>query len=590
MMSSLVGGFRLVRVALVAVAMLTCAAATAQDAPKAETKEQRDQRMAWWREAKYGMFIHWGLYAVPAGEWHGNPVGGAGEWIMFSGHIPVADYEPLAKQFNPVRFNAAEWVSLAKRAGMKYIVITSKHHDGFCLWDSKLTDYDVVDATPFGRDILKELSDEVHRQGLKMCFYHSILDWHHPDYLPRGEGSPRPWDTRPTDGADFDRYIKYMKGQLRELVTRYGDIGVLWFDGGWEHSPEELHSQEIVDLLRGLQPEIIINNRINLPQDFDTPEQTIPATGTPDRDWETCMTMNGTWGFHRHDLNWKSVPDLLHMLIDIASKGGNYLLNVGPNELGEIPEASVERLTAIGDWLKVNGDSLYGTTASVFPRLPWGRCTRKGQKLFLHVFDWPQDGKLEVPGLQNEVTEAKLLATGKKLKAARSEAGWVVDIPTQAPDPIDTVVVVTIRGEPTVEYSLRQSADGAIELRAMDATVHGENARYESGGDRDNIGYWVKPTDWVSWDVLVEKPGSFRVKVTYACDPATPGAEFDVEAGGASVRGKVRATESWTQFVDADLEGALKLDKGKATIAVRPASMPGYAVMNLKAVRLEPVR
>jgi len=589
-LSRFVGGFRLVRVALVAVAMLTCAAAMAQDARPAETKEQRDQRMAWWREAKYGMFIHWGLYAIPAGEWRGNPVGGAGEWIMFSGHIPVADYEPLAKQFNPVRFNAAEWVSLAKRAGMKYVVITSKHHDGFCLWDSKLTDYDVVDATPFGRDIIKELSDEVHRQGLRMCFYHSILDWHHPDYLPRGEGSPRPWDTRPTDGADLDRYIKYMKGQLRELVTRYGDIGVLWFDGGWEHSPEEIHSQEVVDLLRGLQPEIIINNRINLPQDFDTPEQSIPATGIPDRDWETCMTMNGTWGFSRLDPNWKSVPDLLHMLVDIASKGGNYLLNVGPTELGEIPEASVERLTAIGDWLKVNGDSLYGTTASVFPRLPWGRCTRKGQTLFLHVFDWPQSGKLEVPGLQNDVTGAKLLATGKAVTAARSEAGWVLDVPTEAPDPIDTVIALTIAGEPKVEYSLRQSADGTVELRAMDATVHGESARYESGGDRDNIGYWVNATDWVSWDVLVDQPGTFRVKVTYACDPGTPGAEFGVEAGGASVRGKVRATESWTQFIDEDLEGTLRLDKGKTSVAVRPTSMPGYAVMNLKAIRLEPVR
>lgn len=273
--------------ALWALSLAAPAMASAQLSP--ETQDQRDARMAWWREAKFGLFIHWGLYSVPAGTWKGKQGEGVGEWLMFGQKIPVPEYEQLIPQFNPVKFNAAEWVRLAKAAGQKYIVITSKHHDGFALFDSKVSDYDIM-ATPFKRDVMKELADEAHRQGIKICWYHSILDWHHPDYLPRGAGSPRPWDTRPTMGASLDRYLEYMKGQIRELLTNYGKIGILWFDGGWEHTPRELRSQEVVDMIRSLQPEIIINDRIMIPQDYDTPEQYIPATGIKGRDWETCMT------------------------------------------------------------------------------------------------------------------------------------------------------------------------------------------------------------------------------------------------------------------------------------------------------------
>ncbi|MBI3119292.1 MAG: alpha-L-fucosidase [Candidatus Hydrogenedentes bacterium] len=416
-----------------------------------ESQEARDARMQWWREAKFGMFIHWGLYAVPGGVWKEKPVDTAGEWIMFGGQILPAEYEPLVKQFNPVRFNADEWVKIAQDAGMKYIVITSKHHDGFCLFDSKLTEYDVM-STPFKRDIMKELSEACQRAGIKMCWYHSILDWHHPDYLPRGEGSPRPWDTRPTQGADLNRYLDYMKGQLRELVTNYGPIGVLWFDGGWEHKAEELHADEVTGMLRSIQPNIIINNRIQIPQDFDTPEQKIPDTGIPGRDWETCMTMNDTWGFKSTDTNWKSTEDLIRKLVDIASKGGNFLLNVGPTAEGLIPTASVERLAAMGAWMKVNGESIYGTTASPFQGLAWGRCTTKPGKLYLHVFDWPGDGKLVVPGLKNKVEKAYLLADPGRnaLAVSRSGKDQTVALAATAPDPIASVVVLEIAGAPEV--------------------------------------------------------------------------------------------------------------------------------------------
>jgi alpha-L-fucosidase len=311
---------------------------------------------------------------------------------------------------------------MAKDAGMKYIVITSKHHDGFCLFDSKMTDYDIMDATPFKRDIMKELADQCRKQGIKMCWYHSIMDWHHPDYLPR-----RRWEKRSAEGADFSRYVTYMKGQIKELVENYGDIGVLWFDGEWEKTWNSDLGNDLYKYVRSLQPDIIINNRVSKGRagmagtydpekaagDFGTPEQEIPATGLG-YDWETCMTMNNHWGWNKNDKNWKSTQDLIRKLIDITSKGGNFLLNVGPKADGTFPEESIERLAAIGEWMKVNGQSIYGTNASIFEKLQWGRCTTKPGKLYLHVFDWPADGKLIVPGLITKAKSAYLLSNRRK--------------------------------------------------------------------------------------------------------------------------------------------------------------------------------
>jgi len=366
-------------------------------------------------------------------------------------------------KFNPVKFNADQWVRIAKKAGCRYIVITSKHHDGFCLFDSKYTDYDVM-STPFNRDILKELAAACRREGIKMCWYHSIMDWHHPDYLPR-----RNWEKRSAEGADFPRYVAYMKNQLRELVTNYGEIGVLWFDGEWENTWTHEQGKDLYDYVRSLDPKIIINNRVDKGRrgmagltkkgdfagDFGTPEQEIPATGLAGVDWETCMTMNDHWGYNKHDQRWKSTEDLIRKLVDIASKGGNFLLNVGPTGEGLIPGPSVERLEAMGRWMQVNGDSIYATSASPFAKLPWGRCTQKAlgentTRLYLHVFQWPADGKLLVPGLGNKPLKAFLLSDAKQsaLPVASRDAGVTVDLPPQAPDPIDTVVVLDVAGPP----------------------------------------------------------------------------------------------------------------------------------------------
>ena len=417
-----------------------------------ESKTQRDARMKWWREAKFGMFIHWGVYSVPAGVYDGKPINGIGEWIMNKGKIPVARYAEYAKEFNPVKFDADRWVQIAKDAGMKYIVITSKHHDGFAMFHSKASPFNIYDATPFKRDPLKELAAACEKQGIKLGFYYSqAQDWHHPG----GAAAGGHWDKAAQDG-DMTKYIQEIAvPQIREILTNYGHVAVLWFDTPIGMTKERA---EMILPLLSLQPGIIWNNRLGggYKGDTETPEQHIPPQGYKDRDWETCMTMNGTWGFKKDDHKWKSEETLLHNLIDIASKGGNYLLNVGPTSEGEIPEPSVERLSAIGKWMKVNGESIYGTTATPFTQpLAWGRCTKKvdekGTTLYLHVFDWPKDGRLTLPAIKGLDKVAYLLADAErkpltKLSDGSTRGGMVILLPEKAPDPISSTVVLRVNG------------------------------------------------------------------------------------------------------------------------------------------------
>lgn len=467
-----------------------------------ESTEQRDARMRWWRDARFGMFIHWGVYAVPAGTWKGRRVPGIGEWIMRRAQIPVAEYRQFARQFNPVKYDPDAWAALAHEAGMRYIVITSKHHDGFALFDSQVTDWDIVDATPYGKDVLAPLARAARRRGLKFGLYYSqAQDWTHPGGAKADYGDGEGWDD--AHKGSFDTYLrKIAVPQVREILTHY-QPDILWWDTPY------LMTRERAGLLRpllALRPGLITNNRLGggYRGDTDTPEQQIPATGIPGRDWEVCMTMNDTWGYKSYDQNWKSTEDLIRKLVDIASKGGNFLLNAGPTAEGEIPPPIVERLKQIGRWMKVNSEAIYGTTASPFDRLSWGRCTRKlhGDRtiLYLHVFDWPADGHLLAPGLRNRVTSARLLAGGARLRAEQTDQGVVLHLPAAAPDPIASVIKVEVAGPLEVVRSqpnLAQAADGSLTLTAEQAEIHnpdGAEAQVEDAHGAPNIGYWTETT------------------------------------------------------------------------------------------------
>lgn len=449
--------------------LLTCLFATqllySQQLPK-------EERMKWWREARFGMFIHWGVYAQLAGVYNGHEQArGGAEWIMNRMKIPVATYQQYAKQFNPVKFDADEWVRTAKEAGMKYIIITAKHHDGFALFQSNASKWNIADATPYGKDVLKPLSEACKKYGIKLGFYYSqAQDWNNPGgsaaRKEMREGWPNPdsalidaytkehnghWDPN-QEKATFAEYInKVSVPQVKELLSNYGDIAVLWWDTPTNMTDEAaLKLQEVLKL----QPNIITNDRLkrpNFPGDTKTPEQKIPTREELDgKDWETCMTMNGTWGYRTSDTNWKSTETLIHNLCDIASKGGNYLLNVGPKPDGTFPEASTERLKEIGHWMKVNSEAIYASKAGPIAPVAWGRCTQKETKgkttLYLSIFDWPQDGKLLVPGVKNKIISAKLLANNKSLKTTKTADGIMITVPATAPDTIASVIKLEVKG------------------------------------------------------------------------------------------------------------------------------------------------
>lgn len=419
--------------------------------------------MGWWRDAKFGMFIHWGIYSVPAGRY--GQQDNYGEWIMLQAKIPVAEYGKYAEKFNPVKFNAEEWVALAKAAGQKYIIITSKHHDGFAMYHSAVSAYNIYDATPFKRDPLAELSEACRKEGIQLGFYYSqTQDWHHPG----GGACNGNWD-KAQDG-NFASYIDEIAvSQVKELLSNYGEFpSVLWFDTPQFGMTPDL-AAKFFPLMES-RPRMIVNDRLGggFKGDTETPEQVVPATGFPGRDWETCMTMNDHWGYCAGDPNWKSTKDLVRILVDTASKGGNFLLNVGPTSEGLIPQPCVDRLHEMGAWLEKNGDAIYGTTASPFANLSWGRCTRKGDTFYLHVFDWPKDRVLHVP-LQNEVRKGYLLAEpGRKLTLDSQGKGLMINLPNQAPDAIDSVVVLEIEGEPVVVSSLAPDTPATRAALVMD--------------------------------------------------------------------------------------------------------------------------
>jgi len=393
----------------------------------------------WFQQARFGLFIHWGLYSLL----------GDGEWVMFNRRIPVSDYEKLARFFNPIAFNPQEWVSLAREAGMRYIVITSRHHDGFSLFATQATDYNVVKATPYGRDILKMLAEECHRQGIKLGFYYSLLDWHHPDYAPR---TPLGELLKPASKGDWQRYLEFMKSQLRELLTNYGEILCIWLDGHWDSPRADWRYDELYSLIHSLQPQVLIGNNHHLApfpgEDFQMFEKDLPGgrtqafnVGQPvsSLPLEMCETINNSWGFNLNDRHYKSPKELIQLLVKASGYDANLLLNVGPMPNGEIQREFVDRLLEVGRWLRLYGEAIYGTRGGPIRPQPWGVTTRKDHFVFVHLLDY-EDEALFLPGFNQPLKGASLLKNGQKVSFRLLPEGLILNLRGLEKDPIDTII------------------------------------------------------------------------------------------------------------------------------------------------------
>ncbi len=395
----------------------------------------------WFQDAKFGLFVHWGVYSVL----------GDGEWVMNNQKIAVADYEKLPAFFNPEQFNAAEWVAMVKAAGMKYITITSKHHDGFAMFDSTISNWDIVDRTPYRKDVLKALAEECRKQGIKLFFYYSQLDWHHPDYYPRGRTGN---ETGRPDAGNWDKYIDYMNAQLTELLTNYGEIGGIWFDGWWDRPDARWRLEETYALIHRLQPQALVGaNHHKKPfdgEDFQMFEKDLPGHNTAgfnedsqigNLPLEMCDTINGAWGFNLQDRRHKSTRDLIHLLVKGAGYNANFLLNVGPMPNGKVQPEHIARLKEVGEWLAVHGESIYGSRGGPVTPRPWGVTTKKGSTVYVHVLNW-QDESLLVPSVGGPVKSARFVKTGAKADVRNVAEGAILTIPQAAVDPYDTVIAL----------------------------------------------------------------------------------------------------------------------------------------------------
>ncbi len=572
--------------------------------PVAAQNPTPEQRLKWWTDARFGMFIHWGLYAVPAGEWNRKPSVGLGEWIMFRSRVPVRDYEKLAAQFNPVKFNADEWVAIAKNAGMKYVTITSKHHDGFAMYGSKASAYNIVDATPFHRDPLKDLAAACQRAGLKLCFYYSqTQDWHERD------GVGNDWDWPDESKKNFQKYYdEKVIPQVRELLTNYGPIGLIWFDTPRNITAQQ--SQQLADLVHQLQPNCLVSGRVgNNLGDYDSAGDNQISVGTVKRPWETPVTMDDTWGFRKDDSNWKTPGVLIQQLATASSRGGNYLLNVGPTAEGVIPQPSVERLAEVGKWTKANGESIYATSASPFPyTLPWGVITAKPGRLFLHVFKWPQK-ELALYGLLSKVNRASLLSSHTALKATQSaenerEYAWLrISLPAQAPDANDSVIVLDIRGKTEVDPMLQEQPDGTVTLPTFLGELHksaASGARLDSRGVMER---WTDPQDWIDWNFKVRNAGAFDVEVITSQQKYgngwDGGQKIALQIGTQPLAGAIadngkedNPSNPYWPYVVSKM-GRIQVDKaGKYTATLKPQDIPAGQKFGLTLVslRLVPVK
>ncbi len=559
-------------------------------------------RMDWWMEARYGMFIHWDMSSVAGTEisWSrkgSRPLDITGQP---AGYVEDVVYDNLYKQFNPEKFNAKEWVKLAKDAGMKYMVFTAKHHGGFCMWDTKLTDYSIM-HTPFKRDVVKELADACQEAGLRFGIYYSQRDWHHPDY---GMGDNR-------------KYVDYMNGQVKELLSNYGKIDIIWWDSyGRGDLVNFWRIGETYDLATQLQPDIIMNNRLAVlgsynaqpaayRGDMDTPEQRLGVFQNT-RPWESCMCVvdapGGGWSF-RTNGKVKSYERCMKILLGCATGDGNLLLDIGPDSHGTIPDDQAALLLKMGSWLKSYGQSIYGTRGGPFHNGRWGGSTYKDDIIYLHVAEWNSE-RLELPALKAKVLKATCLTAPNTVpKIEQTPTSTIVTLPMDKQDSVDTIIVLQLSAKAADEMSggqplksadrqtaitVQQAADGTLILPAHSASIVGSKARIQMSGGIKNIGNWTNPKDSVKWNVIVTQGGRFKVTLTYSCAPESAGGKITLNIGPATLEANVGATSGWNDFRTVELGTMEIVQPGQFSCTVQPAGRHSGGIMNLVSVQLAP--
>jgi alpha-L-fucosidase len=555
------------------------------------TLPAQDDRMAWFRHDKFGMFIHFGPYSALAGEWNNQqiPPHTEAEWIMQRFNIPVAEYRERAHQFNPAKFNAEAIVALAKSTGMKYLVVTAKHHDGFAMYHSAVSKYNIVDWTPFHRDIVKELSGACQKAGIRFCVYYSHReDWDDPN------GFGNNWDYDPAK-KNFSQYLETKaKPQLRELLTNYGPLGLVWFDRGMD-TPQ--HAAEFADLVHSLQPQCLINGRIGsykqeLMGDYqDMNDNGMPAGGL-EEDWETPQTLNTTWGYSQFDQDWKTPGVVIRRLVEIVSKGGNYLLNIGPMPDGSVPQPSIATLTEVGRWMSKNSESIYGTSASTLPEFPWGRTTVNGSKLYLHVFSWPADRTIRLSGLNNGINSARLLTDlNHKLPVTGQDGNLLITVPAIMPDVRDTVIAVELDKPPVVNPPVvTQDSDTGFQLNYLTAVTSG-NARKRFNRDGGfHISKWTAPADTATWILSVSVAGKYAIKIRYAAANAWKDGNYLITVGTHQLKSPVKPTGDAYQYQIFDA-GAIVFPKaGQYKLQLNPAETLNHNLMYFDSLTLEPLQ
>ena len=575
-----------------------------------QSMKDRAERVAWFRQARFGMFVHWGAYSHLGGVWKGKKVEGYAEHIMRKEKIPSAVYQKeLAEPFNPTEFNADEWMANAKKAGMGYFVITAKHHDGFAMYDSQVSDYNVVKVSAWHKDPMKDLKAAAQKHGIKFGFYYSqAWEWHHPDSPgndwerdnPGGDRrlfGQRYWETNPELVSKVRRYVDgKVIPQLKELIAKY-DPDIIWFDTPGRLPPEE--NLRVLKAVREAKPTLVVNSRIcqpvpnGPPANFgdyfsttDKPAEFPPPPGDGTGEWEAIPTTNESYGWHKLDTTHKPPSHFIQLLAKAAARGGNVLLNIGPMASGKFEQKDVDILAGVGAWMKVNGQAITGTERTPLPVQAWGESTRKGNTVYLHVLNWPRKGRVVVGGLKSDVKRAYLLSAPKrKLEVKRlGPLDVVVQAPAKAPDAVDTVIALELGGEPATDAARLLSTEVAADtLRAFDGKLEGQLNFAQGKAENSYVQGWKRPADRVVWPVRLREPASFEVAVSYQAPASSAGGTFVVKIGDKSLPGTVTETPAAPVSL-----GRVSLPAGNFDIVVEGTAIKGEELMRLRALTLTP--